>query len=204
MISVSFDWSFPEVGLNLYADWGRNDNVGTIDGTLVDPEHTQGITVGLSQEVCSWPGNMIVFSSELSNLEQERTLLERPAGPWYRHGWAGWTQGFTNDGQLMGAAIGPGSNSQWVQLSWLHARGIVNIFAQRIAHDKDYYYELVRTSVPGIGAYVEVLMGLDTVYFMKKFEVYGNFTYSYSFNFNFIDDNNLSNIHLETGIRYRY
>lgn len=204
MISVSFDWVFPDIGLNIYADWGRNDNVGSIEGTIVSPEHTQGITVGLAQELYSGTDAILILSAESSNLEQERTFLERAAGPWYRHGWSGWTQGYTNEGQLMGAAIGPGSNSQWVQLTWLHPKGMVNFFSQRIAHDKDYYYNLVLDEVTDIGAYVEVLTGIDMLYFYRDFDIYGNVTYSFSYNFNFVENNDISNIYLAMGVRYRY
>ena len=49
-------------------------------------------------------------------------------------------QGYTNNGQIMGASIGPGSNSQSLDFSWNKGYDKIGFSAERIAHNNDFYY----------------------------------------------------------------
>ena len=202
LVSIAFEWKIYEVGLDIYGEWGRNDNFASLEGFFTSPEHTQGYTLGFIYNILEKQEIKYFVSAELTNLEQTRTVLARPAGPWYRHGWAGWTQGYTNLGQVLGVGIGPGSNSQRIVFSRISNSSKVDVFLQRIAHDKDYYYSIESMGFDTID-YVEAILGMETIFFLKTIDVYGNFTYSYSLNYNFIADNDLSNLHIELGIRLR-
>ena len=50
-------------------------------------------------------------------MEQTGGRLLRTAGSWYQHGFV--YDGFTNEGEVLGASIGPGSNSQYISLTKL-------------------------------------------------------------------------------------
>ena len=50
------------------------------------------------------------------------------------------TQGYTNNGQVIGAWIGPGSNSQTIQFGWMKASKKIIITGQRVQHNNDFYY----------------------------------------------------------------
>jgi hypothetical protein len=49
-------------------------------------------------------------------------------------------QGYTQRGQVIGAAIGPGSSSQWFALDRLDRSFDLGVFAGRIRWDTDAYY----------------------------------------------------------------
>src|SRR5690606_22671650 len=49
-------------------------------------------------------------------------------------------QGYTQRGQVMGAAIGPGSSSQFLGADYLGERWQLGLFAGRIRWDNDAYY----------------------------------------------------------------
>jgi hypothetical protein len=51
-------------------------------------------------------------------------------------------QGWSNNGQLMGASIGPGSNSQNFSFSWIKGFKKIGIFIERIVHNNDFYYSV--------------------------------------------------------------
>jgi hypothetical protein len=51
-------------------------------------------------------------------------------------------QGWSNNGQLLGAAIGPGSNSQSFSLSWHKGYNKIGVFVERVAHNNDFYYSV--------------------------------------------------------------
>jgi hypothetical protein len=48
-------------------------------------------------------------------------------------------QGYTNQGQMLGASIGPGSNSQTFGLSWHKGKNKIGLFIERVANNNDFY-----------------------------------------------------------------
>ena len=48
-------------------------------------------------------------------------------------------QGYSNNGQLMGASIGPGSNNQSISLSWNKGYNKIGIFVERTSYNNDFY-----------------------------------------------------------------
>jgi hypothetical protein len=51
-------------------------------------------------------------------------------------------QGWTNNGQLMGSSIGPGSNSQSISLSWNKGYNKIGVFVERTVFNNDFYYSV--------------------------------------------------------------
>ena len=51
-------------------------------------------------------------------------------------------QGWSNNGQLMGASIGPGSNNQSISLSWNKGYNKVGVFVERTVFNNDFYYSV--------------------------------------------------------------
>jgi hypothetical protein len=49
-------------------------------------------------------------------------------------------QGWSNNGQLMGSSIGPGSNNQSISLSWNKGYNKIGIFIERTINNNDFYY----------------------------------------------------------------
>ena len=204
MISLTFDWLFPKVGFELYGEWGRNDNFSNYEDIIRSPEHTQAISVGFNQFLFSKDSLDFFLTGEVTNMERKRTYYERAAGPWYRHYWAGWVQGYTNNGQLLGAVIGPGSNSQALQLSCYYPSGETAFSFQRISYDEDYYYLLVNKGVTGIRKYVELLFSLSSVYKLDRYKLFVDLTQALTWNYLYIGDNDYFNTHLEIGLQFDY
>jgi hypothetical protein len=48
-------------------------------------------------------------------------------------------QGYSNNGQLMGASIGPGSNNQSISLSWNKGYNKIGVFVERTVFNNDFY-----------------------------------------------------------------
>jgi len=51
-------------------------------------------------------------------------------------------QGWSNNGQLMGASIGPGSNNQSISLSWNKGYNKIGVFVERTVFNNDFYYSV--------------------------------------------------------------
>jgi len=204
MISTTFSWIFPEVGFEFYGEWARNDNFSNLKDLFNFPEHTQGYTIGVNQIIHRRESSFFLLSLELTALSQERTMDIRAAGPWYRHGWAGWTQGYTNKGQIPGAAIGPGSDSQWLKVSWFIPDGSWGLSVQRIAHDKDYYYTIVDLyTADETKPYSELNVSLDREITTDTFSMFFSGTYIMLMGYNY-EDVDYTNIHAAVGFKYRW
>lgn len=206
MISFTFNYFLPVVDFHLYGELARNDSFTSINDLWRQPEHTTGYTIGLSKQIYTFDNSSkLVFSAEHTDLGQTRTYEVRPAGSWYRHAWAGWTQGYTNNGQLLGSSIGPGSNSQWAELSYVCDTFMVNFSFQRIAHDKDYYYLLMSTSGDdNIRQYTEAIIGLEYLYFWDYIDFFTRIEYNPHMYYNFEDRPTIHNIHLVVAINYKF
>ena len=48
-------------------------------------------------------------------------------------------QGYTQDAKMLGASIGPGSNSQTINLSYHRGRGVLRLHFERYAKNNDFY-----------------------------------------------------------------
>ena len=51
-------------------------------------------------------------------------------------------QGWSNNGQLMGSSIGPGSNNQSISLSWNKGYNKIGLFVERTVYNNDFYYSV--------------------------------------------------------------
>ena len=51
-------------------------------------------------------------------------------------------QGWSNNGQLMGSSIGPGSNNQSISLSWNKGYNKIGFFVERTVFNNDFYYSV--------------------------------------------------------------
>jgi hypothetical protein len=199
MVSLTFSWIFPESGFEFYGEWARNDNFVDWKDLYSSPEHTHGFSLGVNQVLYRSIDKVTVLTFEMTTLSQERTYEVRAAGPWYRHGWAGWKQGFTYNGQLLGASIGPGSDSQILAFSVFIPDGYWGFTAQRIARDKDYYYAIFNLA-DNASVYSETVLGIQRAWFLEDFALFLSLKYDRLLNYNYEYRNNKFNLRFETGI----
>jgi hypothetical protein len=156
--SLFWSWTFPRDGLELYGEWAHLELPTSFRDLLLAPEHTQGYTLGLqwANELGDGP-RLLRFQTELTYLEQSSTAKYRPTSFFYTS--RSIPQGYTNRGQVVGAAIGPGASSQWLALDYLAPRWQAGIFGARIRWANDAYYRSPNGTSP-VGHDVSVLGGV--------------------------------------------
>jgi hypothetical protein len=69
-------------------------------------------------------------------------------------------QGYTNDGQSLGAAIGPGSSGQWLALDYLASRWRLGAFLGRVRWDASAFEDFARWPLNTQSHDVSILSGL--------------------------------------------
>jgi hypothetical protein len=128
-------WIFPEAGLEIYGEWGRTLLPRRLSEFLTDPHETQGFTVGGQWVVrTNTRGQLVRLQAEATNLEQS-AIFGRVPGDFYTGARA--PQGYTHRGQIVGAAIGPGSSSQFIGGDLLRANWRAGLFVGRIRWEDD-------------------------------------------------------------------
>ncbi|WP_257669524.1 capsule assembly Wzi family protein [Parapedobacter tibetensis] len=135
-ISFFFRWVIPKAHAEIYGEYARNDHAWDTRDLTVQLDHTRAYTVGLRKLVPlqGVKGAMLQLSGEVTQLAVTNTRRIRAAGPWYFHG----HHGYTHRGQILGAGIGPGSNVQSVDISWIKGLKQVGLQFERLVHNEDF------------------------------------------------------------------
>jgi hypothetical protein len=137
LLSVFGRWISPVAGVEIYGEWTKLFAPG-IRELLVSPDAHQGFTVGLQWE------SPIRFGA--LRLQAEATTLEQiPPTPgattpiFYTSRFN--PQGYTQDGQVIGAAIGPGASSQWLAFDFLGRVWRYGAFVGRTRVEDEVLYQ---------------------------------------------------------------
>ncbi len=147
--SMFFRYVMPDDHAEIYGEYGRSNksaNPFTVFGDTIPAGYTLGLRklFPLRQ-----PNSFIDFSAELTHLAlADASLIFDSSNPfglpnpntnsWYtnrdvRHG-------YTNRGQVIGASIGPGSNSQTIAVTWVNGLKRIGLQFERVVHNNDFYY----------------------------------------------------------------
>jgi hypothetical protein len=131
LMSLFFRWVEPKNHFEFYGEWGRAEFPVSLRDFLVHANHSQAYTLGLQWlgEPGTWNGRLRA-QGEVTYLEQSTTFRYRRVGSWYTSRPV--PQGYTNDGQVLGAAIGPGSSSQFVGLDYIAPRWQAGTYLTRV------------------------------------------------------------------------
>lgn len=147
--SITADWVFPRVGLEIYGELGFDDFLA--DGLslyeyLRYPFHTITYTWGMKKTFEISPAHKIrgVLHFEWNNTEGSQDY-QLWSGASYNFGFHHQiTQGYTNRGQWLGSGIGYGGNSQYLSFTVYSPHGYERIFVARNNIDNNYiYYQAV-------------------------------------------------------------
>lgn len=150
----------PEEGFESYVEWARAEMPASFRDLLVAPNHSQGYTLGLQYaRPVTRSGTLVRAQAEVTAVNQSTTYRFRPTGSFYTS--RAVLQGYTQRGQVIGAAIGPGGSSQFLAADVVHGRGSAGVFLGRIRWDDDSFYEIPRPQGNGLCKHdVTVLAGV--------------------------------------------
>jgi hypothetical protein len=142
LISLFWQWTLPDGGFEAYGEWARAEIPRSMAEYLAAPHHTQGYTLGFQLAgPARRRGHLIRLQGEITNLEQSTVFPDRPPPEFYTGRSS--PQGFTNRGQVVGAAIGPGSSSQWLAVDYFTRSRSAGVFVGRIRWHTDAFYRQV-------------------------------------------------------------
>jgi len=136
--TMFFRWVLKESNAEVYGEYGHQGKVN-LTQLREEPDRNAAYLLGL-RKIIPWKkrsGEYLQVSFELTQLQQ--TSVPQKGG-WYTSSTI--TQGYTHNGQLIGAGIGPGSNLQSLSISWYKGLKRIGVQGERYDHNNDFYYQM--------------------------------------------------------------
>ncbi len=140
--SFGFDYLLPLASIEVYGEAGINDYAPNLQGYIRYPFHSMVYTAGIRKGIrlpTEYPLSLEVLF-EWSNLELSQDFQFQWPATFYGHSQI--TQGYTNEGQWLGAGNGTGGNSQYLGFKLYYPKGYTNLYVHRQNPDNDYIYAI--------------------------------------------------------------
>lgn len=188
VLSLFLDWNMPEHGSRIYGEIARNDHAGNMIDFLMQPDHSLGWTLGFYKEFQVGGIEGFSISGEFSDAGINMGTVVRPTGSWYRH--FATVGGWTHNGQLLGAPMGPGSNFQGFYLSQKTGGYRAMAGVERLNFDTDYFYATANWSEQPYYKYNLSMNWLGSVTWIGENMEIGlevKYTQNWNHNFNYGD-----------------
>lgn len=229
MITVFLRWFFPQSGFEFYTEYGRNDHNADWRDLRMQPDHMRAYLFGAIKSYELSDNRLLAINAEMIQTETTRSSYTRGLGGtptnrnqlgflggWYTHDHQ--RTGFTNQGQPLGAGIGPGGNARLIRADMYHPKGKYGIKMARIVYfnslvdntsrNRNYYSVLALHNPPDTPRWkmrnVEFMVGLEAMRMLPYgLELSATIEQSYVMNQHYIDGNDMWNTRLELVLRKR-
>jgi hypothetical protein len=212
--SVFMRWIWLKALGEVYMEYGRSDNFWDLRDLMVEASYSSAYIVGLRKLIPfkAYKDEYIQFNMELTQLEMNPTTRNREGLSWYTSYIV--RDGYTNQGQLLGAGIGPGSNLQTISINWVKSLKTVGIQFERFMHNSDFFYTNIkdlRSHWLDISAALMAEWDYKNLLFNMKIETIR--TMNYQWVFEPVPGNppqywdhgkDLYNYHAQIGVTYRF
>lgn len=134
-------WVLPAVHFESYAEWARFEQPKSLGDFLEFPGHSQGYTLGLQWARPAVRRGTFRLGGEVTYLEPDASFRVRPVATTSTS--QAVLQGYTNRGQALGAAIGPGSSSQVLSADLFGDRLRLGGYAMRVRWDNATLWQAI-------------------------------------------------------------
>lgn len=139
--SIYFRWLFPKAHAEIYGEFFREDHSFDFRDFLMQPHHNSAFSFGFQKLFYTTLTPNIDFvkvNLEVTSLNPSRLDEIRWQTYFYTHSRI--RQGQTNEGQILGAAIGPGSSSIYLGVDGYKGDFKGGLFIQRWVDNDHFHY----------------------------------------------------------------
>lgn len=139
MGSLFIRYLMPAEKTEIYIEYGRKD-ISLMPWNIIQTDaYRRAYVAGVRKLFKTTNNAHIQFIAELAQMQAPTAELIRNPDSWYTHSYV--RQGYTNRGRSIGAGIGPGSNSQTMELSWVKGLKRIGFQLERVRYNSDFYYQ---------------------------------------------------------------
>ena len=202
-------WLWRDSKSEIYAEFHHNDSKQNLRDLLLDADHSRAATIGL-QKIFTINNDDFLFNWEWTQMEQTGSRLIRNAGSWYEHSYV--YDGYTNKGEVLGSAIGPGSNSHYFSLNRIRDQELIGMGLEIVDNDNDFYHEAFASVRDYRRYWKDINLHLKYSKSFKHFNLSSNLVYIRSLNYQWeLDDfatpyyhpgRDVDNFHLSLKLTY--
>jgi hypothetical protein len=217
-ISFFTRYVFPESKAEIYLQFGRTDHAYDLRDAIVEPEHTRAYIFGFRKLIpLNRSDEYIQMGVEFTQMEKSKTRNLRASGSWYNHYQV--LDGYTNEGQVIGAGIGPGSNLQSLDVSWVKGLKKIGLQFERLVNNNDLFYDFAYASLEKSQFinrhWVDLSVAGKFAWNFKQFVLNSQLTYIRSLNYQYQwkagtgdywnwDKQDVNNLQVKVGILYNW
>jgi len=197
-------WLLPKSSSEIYFEYGLNDHAFNTRDFLMSPEHSRVYTLGMNKLISykGRPDEFIQVGIEMTHMEQPLDRIIRDAGEWYTH--SPIFHGYTNNGEVLGAGIGPGGNFQSLQISWVKSLKQIGVQFERYEHNGDLANRY------GFGQWIDFSAAAVSTWDHKNFLLNAKLQAIQSVNYQWLSgpkgspNKNAFHVNAEIGVMYRF
>ena len=179
-----FQYDMPKAGVTMYGEVGWNIYKTTLRNWLLQPDKGYASVLGLKKIFKSPKEHYWELLAELSQLQmltRAEQLSNNIPGSWYLG--SNVRQGYTHDGQLIGAGVGPGGSSQTLEFNWRNNKNRIGIMAERRVHNNDFYVYAFTGSSDFRRFYIDFATTLKADFQFKKWTIAPRISYIQTSNY---------------------
>ncbi|MEQ9425067.1 MAG: capsule assembly Wzi family protein, partial [Cyclobacteriaceae bacterium] len=192
--SIFARWVIFPATSEIYFEYGKSDASWNLRDFLMSPEHSRAYMVGFTKLINFKSTNQqIEISLETTHLEKSKTGTLRAEPSWYRN--AELRQGYTHKGEILGAGIGPGSNSQNLSVSWINCFKKVGVLYERVVNNNDFYSRAFDLTDP-TGSWVNSSFGILFSWNWDHLLLDSKLQFVHSDNYQWVRDSDRNNLYL--------
>ncbi|HEY4195524.1 MAG TPA: hypothetical protein VGM63_08310 [Mucilaginibacter sp.] len=211
--SLFMRWLWTQEHAELYFEFGKYNNTQDFLQELLSPNDQRAYTFGIRKLL---PFNAskdqnILLGIEVSQLQENSVTSIASGKEWYVSQVI--RQGYTNQGQELGAGIGPGGNLQSLDVSWVKGLKKLGVQFQRYTHNNDLYYYTYASTMDYGRHWVDMSMAATGEWSYKNLIFNAKIQVIKSFNYewytppavpNILLYTNAYNLQMQAGITYRF
>ncbi|MDB5116106.1 MAG: hypothetical protein JWQ79_1598 [Mucilaginibacter sp.] len=167
--SVFMRWLWTQEHAEIYFEWGHYNTTGDMLQSLLSPNDSRAYIFGLRKLL---PFNKshdenIMIGIEVTQLQENSISKIESGTEWYVSN--NIRQGYTNQGEVLGAGIGPGGNLQSLDVSWVKGLKRLGLQLERYVHNNDFYYYAFYDSKNYSQHWVDLSIGASGEWNYKNF-----------------------------------
>jgi hypothetical protein len=131
----------PKAKAEVYFEYGRRDHAVDWREFILNPEHARAYLFGFKKLIALSNESFFEVNGEVLQQQESINILIRDGGAsWAAHSIS---QGFTHQGQLLGPGVGPSSNVQTLETSWVKGVKKLGIRWERLNRHQDVYIRII-------------------------------------------------------------
>jgi hypothetical protein len=131
----------PKAKAEIYFEYGRRDHSVNWREFLLNPEHARAYLFGFKKLINLPNKAFFQLNGEILHQQESINILTRYIGISGSSSWASHNigQGFTHVGQMLGPGVGPSSNVQTLETSWVKGVKKLGVRWERLNRHQDFY-----------------------------------------------------------------